>query len=326
MLGVFELRLPGIVENAAGSVTTREGLGGAFLNGLLATALATPCTAPLLGPAVGLLVSLPPFVAGAGIMIVGLGLAAPYLLLTAFPVWLRFVPRPGKWMITFKQFMGFLLMATVVWLLWILQYLTNSNYLVATTGFLVLLSISCWMIGKLTLLASPLRSYATWATAVAISLVGWYGSYAWLAPNGAVPNNADHAGSVAGREWRPWKPGLDADLASEGFTVYVDFTAKWCTTCQANKAVVLHSDAVWDRMDRDNVVRLSADFTHFDPAIQTELRKYQRAGVPLNIVIPANRPQDVILLPELLTQQIVLGALDRAGASKRSMSELAQTD
>lgn len=174
MLGVWELRLPGVVENVAGAVTTREGYGGSFLNGFMATALATPCVGPFLGPAIGFLVTQPPWVAGAGILTVGLGLAFPMVLLTSFPAWQRFMPKPGKWMITFKQVMGFTLVATVLWLLRTLRYLCTPNEMLAVLTLLFGVAMACWTLGKITLSDSAPRRAAMWSVALLIIAGSWY--------------------------------------------------------------------------------------------------------------------------------------------------------
>ncbi|TWT41019.1 Thiol:disulfide interchange protein DsbD precursor [Phycisphaerae bacterium RAS1] len=304
LLGVFELRLPGVVENVAGAATTREGYGGAFLNGIMATALATPCVGPFLGSAVGVLVQLPPLVAGAGIMMVGVGLAAPYVLLTAFPKWLRYVPRPGKWMVTFKQIMGFVLLATIVWLLTILKEMVPAATLISTIAFLGFVGVACWAIGKVTLSDSAVRSVSIHAASAAVLAAGWWVSFRWL----SEPASSQIV-------WYDWRPGLDQDLSRDGYTVYVDFTAAWCLTCQTNKKLVLHSEPIENRFARDKIIALKADFTKKDAAILAQLREFGKNGVPLNIVVPAGKPETAIVLPEVLTSGVVSDALRRAGAS-----------
>lgn len=322
LFGVFEVRLPGFVENAAGAASHREGPSGAFMNGLLATALATPCTAPLLGPAVGVLVQMPPFVAGAGIMVAGLGLAFPYLLLTAFPNWLRFVPKPGKWMLTVKQIMGFLLIATLIWLLWVLQFHVSSLTLIATLAFLASVGFACWLLGKLSLNASPATTLATWLAVGLVLVGGWMGSFNLLRSGPlADAQPAQATSGDDGPQWAPWRPGKAEELARSGKTVYVDFTAKWCLTCQTNKAAVLHREPVASRLKDDDIALLIADFTSPNDEILKELRRFQRAGVPLNLVYPAGRPEDVIVLPEVLTASIVLDALDKAQGERSVASQ-----
>lgn len=317
LLGVYEFRLPGAVESAAGSMTTREGYGGAFLNGLMAVALATPCVGPFLGSAVGTLVQLPPLVGGLGIMMVGVGLAFPYVLLTAFPQWMRFLPRPGRWMNTFKETMGFVLLATVLWLLWVMQYQVAS--LISTLVVLLAVGMACWMLGRLTLSASAAKTYATYAAGLAVIACGWVGGQKLF---GAIDARPLETASVSSGAWRAWSPGLPEKLAAEGHTVYVDFTAKWCLTCQANKQTVLKVDPVKSRLAEMDVVMIEGDFTRKDPLMQDELRKYDRAGVPLNIIFPAGKPEKAIVLPELLTSRIVLDALKQAGPSAAGASSV----
>lgn len=310
LLGVWEVRLPGRVEMAAGAASRTEGAAGAFFNGILATLLATPCTAPFLGSALGVIVTLSAWVAGAGILTVGLGLAAPYVLLTAFPQWLRFLPKPGAWMVTFKEVMGFVLLATVLWLLYVLMTLTSQIELFATLVFLALIGLACWMVGRLTLSSSTPRMVATWSCAVALCAIGWAGPAILTSDDGP---------SI---EWRDWQPGLAERLAREGHTVYVDYTASWCLTCQVNKKLVLETGQVSRKFADLGVVALKADFTRYDPQIQRELNQHGRNGVPLNIVLPSGRPAEPIVLPELLTTSRVLEALESAGPSRSDGAEI----
>jgi thiol:disulfide interchange protein DsbD len=307
LLGVFMVNLPGSATNALAGAEAKEGYPGAFFKGVLAVALATPCTAPILAPALGVAFALPQGLMVLALMFVGLGLAFPYLLLSAVPAWMKFLPRPGMWMERFKQFMGFLLMATVVWLLWILQQLVEPNALIMTLAFLCVLGLSLWMIGLVNVNTPPIKRAATWLTAVAISVVGGFWAFQPEPP---------------GIEWRTWEQGLPERLAGEGYTVYVDFTAAWCATCQANKKLVLETEDVRRRLASMEVVMLKADYTKYPPDITEELKRYERAGVPLNIIYPANKPDSPILLPELLTKGIVFDKLTQAGRSVAKLDDL----
>jgi thiol:disulfide interchange protein len=306
MLGVYEIQLPGFAMSVAGDATTREGCGGAFLNGVLATALATPCVGPFLGSAVGLLTRFPPLVMGAGIMAVGLGLAAPYLLLTAFPAWLAYLPRPGKWMVTFKQLVGFILMAVVVWLYSILTELVDRGPLMGSLALLCAIGLACWLLGRLDLNATRAWSALIWSGALASIATGAVGGF-WLFRQ--VPTEI---------AWQKWEPGIAQRLAADGYTVYVDYTATWCTTCQYNKSFILHSAPVVQKMRALGIVAVKADFTRYDPGIQRELNDHGRNGVPLNLILPAGKPDAPIILPEVLTQATVLEALARAGPSHKT--------
>lgn len=305
LLGVFELQLPGLATNIAGKYAGREGYGGAFVNGILTTLLATPCVGPFLGSAVGVLTQLPPLTAGAGIMTVGLGLAVPYVLLTAFPGWLRFLPRPGPWMVTFKQVVGFVLVAVVLWLLSILVHVVEAGQLLATLGLLLAVGLGCWVLGRMTLGDSPARSAALWLLALGFMAGGGYGSF-WLFGR--------HASAIP---WQKWEPGIGRRLAADGYTVYIDYTAKWCLTCQANKVLVLERAQVAREFAQLGVYPILADFTNYDPQMLAELEEHERKGVPLNVIYPAGRPAEPIVLPEVLRPGLVREALRKAGPSSR---------
>lgn len=303
MLNVFEFQVPGFALQAAGEVSRKEGYGGAFLNGVLTTVLATPCTGPFLGAATGLLLQLPPLAMGVGIMMIGAGLAFPYVLLSAFPAWLAILPRPGTWMNTFKELVGFTLILVVLWLLTIVRSLTDNSHLYATLLLLCGVAFACWMLGKVHPGASTGRSLATWLGAAAVVVAAWYGSFSFFGKGwDKIP-------------WREWEPGLAEKLAAEGYTVYVDYTADWCTSCQLNKRWVLETNAIRAEFARLGVVALHADWTKFDERITRELQKHDRNGVPLNVVFPAGKPEAPIRLPELLTKNAVLSALQSAGPS-----------
>lgn len=354
LFGLFEIQLPGRAADALGSASEREGFGGAFANGVFATALATPCTAPFLAAALGHLTRLPTPLTVLGVMTVGVGLAAPYVLLTAFPAWLRFVPRPGNWMIVFKQFMGFVLLGTAVWLLWILSYLVAPAALVGVMALLCFVGLGCWLIGMAGLGASWPRWAAAHGAAVAAVVAGAF-CYRWLATGVAadagtttVAEMVDDSPTALRRAaddviasveqayrtmpagsaelpWAPWRPGLAELLNQEGYTVYVDFTAKWCLTCQTNKAVALHQPGVVATFRELGVVPLIADFTRPNPAIQRELERFRRAGVPLNLIYPKGRvPRETASLtrrgaaagaPRYRPLSVTIRVAERAGRS-----------
>ncbi len=302
LLGVFELRLPGSAESAAARAAAKEGYGGAFLHGILTTALATPCTAPVLAPAVGLIAQLPTDVMIAAILTIGLGLATPYVLLSAFPGWLRLLPKPGPWMVVFKQVVGFVLLAVVVWLLSILSGQVESYILLRVLLMLVFVGVACWLLGRIGLDAGWGRTVATWVLVVLVLGGGWQAS-AWF----FRPSRID---------WQPWQPGLPEKLAREGRIVYVDFTASWCLTCKTNKRLVLESDEIVQAFRRYDVVPLEADFSRFDPRIQQALRHFGYNGVPLNLIYAPDKPDDPIILPQILTKKLVLEKLRQAAEGR----------
>ncbi len=296
LLGVFEIQLPGAAANAAAGASRKEGYTGAFMNGVMATLLATPCVGPFLGSAIGVLSKLPPFVAGTGIMVVGLGLAFPYVLLTAFPGWLRFMPKPGNWMVIFKQVVGFILVIVVVWLLSVLITQVETELFLGTLGLLTAVGMGCWLLGQIKLTMSFARTALLWALALLITGGGGYASFRVFEQQTTIP-------------WQEWKPGIAQRLSEEGFNVYVDYTASWCLTCQSNKTLVLETDRIASEFEHLGIYPIKGDFTKLNPDMQRELQSHGRNGVPLNIIVPAGRPDEVIVLPEVLTQRIVLEAL-----------------
>lgn len=263
LLGVFEIQLPGVATSVAGEAASKEGYAGAFLNGILATLLATPCVGPFLGSAVGILAQLPALTAGAGILVVGLGMATPYVLLTAFPGWLRFLPKPGPWMVTFKQIVGFILVVVVVWLLSILIEMVNHGTILGTLGLLCLVGIGCWLLGKITLSDSPGRSATIWIAALALMFGGGWTSFLVFEASSTIP-------------WQPWEPGIAERLAEEGYTVYVDYTASWCLTCQWNKKFVLERSRIVRQFEKLGIYPVKADFTNYDKQMHKELSAQPR--------------------------------------------------
>jgi thiol:disulfide interchange protein DsbD len=237
--------------------------------------------------------------------VVGLGLAAPYVLLTAFPGWLRFVPKPGPWMVVFKQIVGFILVAVVIWLMWILSKLVESGTILGMLGLLLLVGIGCWLLGKDSLTGGRARTAKIWIAALVVMFGGGWGSFHVFAERASII------------PWQAWEPGIGKRLAADGYTVYLDYTAYWCITCQTNKRFVLETRRVAAELKKLGVYPVKVDFTSYDKRIQHELQAYGRNAVPLNIVIPAGRPDEAIVLPELLRTERVLEALRQAGPSQK---------
>ncbi len=310
MLGVFEITLPGAATSAAGAAASKEGFGGAFFNGLLTTALATPCVGPFLGPALGLMLTLPIPLQLLSIMTIGVGLAFPYVLLTAFPAWLKFMPKPGNWMVVFKQAVGFVILAVPIWLLAVVGKQAGIDMVIGALVFLFAIGFAAWLLGQTG--HGPVgRAATTWIIAIALVGGGWYfGTGLGVKDPDAI-------------QWQQWAPGKAEQLAAEGYTVYVDYTADWCLTCKANLYGVLETDAVRSTLRDLNVYPIYADFTSFDEQMQAEIQKHGRNGVPLNVIFPAGKPDEPIVLPEILTQGLVKEQLAAAGASARAPQLLA---
>jgi thiol:disulfide interchange protein DsbD len=262
-----------------------------FLSGVLATAIASPCTAPFMGASLGLAVGLPPVQALAVFAAIGLGMALPYALASALPAVARVMPRPGPWMVGFRQLMAFPMFATVVWLVWVLGQQSGIDGAGALLGLLVLMALLVW---AFTLNGRP----RTLAVAVCLALNAW----AWWAAGALLvtPLPAGPAATVAATErWQPWAPERVAELNAEGRSVLVDFTAAWCVTCQYNKKTALANSAVLADVDAKNVALLRADWTRRDPAVTAALRALGRSGVPVYVIYKPGRAP--VLLSEILS-------------------------
>lgn len=307
MFGLFEIGQSAV--GVGSGLTARTGYSGSFFSGVLATVVATPCAAPFLAPALGAALALPPVASFAVFTAIALGLAGPYLLLSSFPSMVQRLPRPGPWMESFKQSMSFLLFATVGFLLWVLAGQLTEEAGFAPTSLLkvllglVVVAFALWIFGRWGAYHKPPKTKFA-ATAVAVLLIG--GSL-WSGLRATRP--ADPEGPRL--TWQHWEPGLPERLAAQGHLVYLDFTARWCVTCQTNKAAVFASDKLRERFLSGEVIAVKADWTQQDPLISEALAEFGRSAVPFNLVYGPALDQPLIL-PELLTPQIVQEALDQA--------------
>jgi thiol:disulfide interchange protein len=314
LFGVFEVTLGGSALDAAGNLASRHGASGAFFNGVLATTLATPCTAPFLAPALGFAFSQSAATVVLIFLTVGLGLASPYVLLSWNPAWLKFLPKPGAWMEKFKIAMGFPMLATVVWLFNIATASYGKNVLWLGV-FLVVVAFAAWIFGEF---FQRGRKHKT--AAVIVTLILLIGGYVFalekeLNWRTAMPE-ADATGSLKesadGIDWQRWSPEAVAAARADGKPVLVDFTADWCLTCQVNKKTSIEIPSVRAKLKEINAIAFTGDYTRTPDNITTELKRYNRVGVPLVLVYPKDADAQAIVLPEVLTPGIVLDALDRA--------------
>jgi thiol:disulfide interchange protein len=296
---IFGLSMAGLFEIGASAVgvgqglQSQHGLSGSFFSGLLAVVVATPCSAPFLGPALGYTVTLPAFQALVMFSMIGLGLASPFLVLAIFPKLVSALPRPGAWMESFKQGLSFLLFGTVVFLIWVLTGMVQGQPLLFAMLGLVLIAFGCWVYGRWNLPHKPARTRHIALILTLLSIGG--GLYAgW-------PVKED--------KWAEWSPEKVAELRAAGLPVYIDYTAQWCVTCQVNKRVY-KSDALKKLIAEKKVILLKADWTNEDPRITQALSALGKAAVPVNVLYLPGKPEPLVL-PELLTVENVSAAISQ---------------
>jgi len=313
LLGLYDV---GVGMTAlAGRVPQGDGLAGSFATGVLATIVATPCTAPFMGPALGAALTVPPASALLVFTALGAGMALPYVVLCLMPGWVRRLPRPGPWLETFKQLMAFPLLATVVWLVWVLGQQAGVDAILGTLAGLLLLALGLWLRARFGAYGQPLRlrrlAHGA-ALLLAVAGVG-LGLVVRGTPVGAGTSDAaSGAHDAYGIAWRDYSAATLADLRAQGTPVFVDFTAAWCLTCKVNEHVVFSSSEVRDAFASRDVAMLRADWTSRDDEITRALASFGRSGVPL-YVLYGGAEDEPHVLPSVLTRGIVLEALAKLG-------------
>jgi len=305
LAGLFEFG--SVLPSSVASLHARHPVADAFLTGVLAVAVASPCTAPFMGASLGFAVALPGAQALAVFAAIGFGLALPYLVAALSPAVARALPRPGAWMNTFRHLMAFPMFATVVWLVWVLGQQSGIDGAAALLALLVALAFAIWAFT----LATPRTRWSLGL--VSLALLAWLA--ASLGPRvGQLDAPLADAGTPAGAstasgapQWQPWAPGKVEQLLAAGQPVFVDFTAAWCVTCQYNKKTTLaHADVLAD-LKAKKVQLLRADWTRRDPAITVELARLGRSGVPVYVLHQPGKPP--VVLSELLSVDEVRAAL-----------------
>lgn len=302
LAGLFEVG--NVLPSRLASLQARNPTVDAFLTGVLAVAVASPCTAPFMGASLGLAIALPAWQALAIFGLIGVGMALPYLAASWWPAVARALPRPGPWMQTLRQFLAFPMFATVVWLLWVLGQQTGIDGAASLLLILLALALLVWALG--------LRGQGRLVLGGgALAALLWLG----VAVGPHITRLADpepaaaSATAVEGLAWQPWSAETEAALLAEGRTVFVDFTAAWCVTCQYNKRTTLADTALLTDLAGRQVVLLRADWTRRDPAITAALGRLGRSGVPVYALHRQGSPSQV--LTEVLTVEEVRSALDR---------------
>jgi thiol:disulfide interchange protein/DsbC/DsbD-like thiol-disulfide interchange protein len=302
LAGMFEIGLT--VTNTGSSLASRHGYAGSFFTGVLAVIVATPCTAPFMGAAIGFALAQSAAVAFAVFTALALGLAAPYLLLTLNPVWMRFLPRPGAWMEVFKQATSVFIFGTVIWLVWLFASSAGVDALTALLVAFLLLGIAGWILGRWPARRLP----SVFAVSVIVLAVATPLYALWQFP--AADSGTARAGSGSSHAgWEPYSRAAIDQYRAQGRPVFVDFTARWCLSCQVNERVVLNRADVRRRLRDSGIVLVRADWTKHDEAIASALSELGRSGVPTYVFYLPGQP--AITLPEVLTPGIVFGALDQ---------------
>ena len=308
LLGVYEFTMATGVANlkAADALAHKSDWRGSFGTGVLAVIVASPCTAPFMGAALGYAITQPAVIALSVFAALGVGMATPYVLLTLFPSLLAKLPRPGRWMEMFKQFMAFPMFATCVWLLWVLAQQVDAGGVALALGVLVAVGFTLWALGLSQRGARVFR----W-----VAVIGGMLTALTFAPIATSEALAPGTRSTADVGWTDYSAEKLAQLRADGKAVFVDFTAAWCVTCQVNKRVALRADNVKARFATDNIVLMRADWTNRDEKITQALAQFGRNGVPLYVLY--DRKGEAVVLPELLTEGIVLAALNKAKEASR---------
>jgi thiol:disulfide interchange protein DsbD len=294
------LSLSGVVElgsnlmNAGSGLADRGGLGGSFFTGVLAVVVASPCTAPFMGTALGFAVSQPPLIGLTVFAALGAGMAAPLLLFSYSGAARRVMPKPGPWMETLKQFLAFPLYGTAIWLLWVAGRQTGVNTMATALSGALLLALGLWI-----------WNHNHWRRGLAVACLA--GAVGLGSMRGLDPARAGVAGAEGGK--LAWSDQIVAELRRDGRPVFVDVTADWCITCKANEAAVLLTEDVSRAFDDHGVVYMVADWTNHDARIAALLERHGRTGIPLYLMYPADTRLEPLILPQLLTRKTVLEAL-----------------
>lgn len=332
-LGVWEIPIPGFVGSSkAAQAAEKEGPFAAMIKGIITTVLAVPCSGPALATALAWCTGKPAYLVYLVFLFMGLGMALPYIILGLNPGLVKLIPRPGMWMEQFKQFMGFVLLATVIWLLWTIPI----ALMLPAVAFLFGLWFACWWIGTTPITASAGKKAFSWVVAIAVGIgVGWFAFEKFIPvlegkldreiakrmqEGFKIEQSKDHLA------WKPYTFESLAELAEEGQTVMVDFTADWCATCKVLENTVLNTQKVREEVEGLGIVPMMADWTKLDDEIAGMLTQLGSQQIPVLAVFPAGKANEPIVLIGGYTQSQLLEVLQEAGASKTSAKPVSKTD
>lgn len=284
------------ITNTGSGLASKSGYAGSFFTGVLATVVASPCTAPFMGTALGWAVTQPSVIGLSIFAALGFGMAVPILILCLSPQALRYLPKPGPWMDTFKQLLAFPLYITVVWLLWVAGRQAGVDAMGLILLGCVSIALACWIWGH----GSIRKVLSIAAVVFAIAIVY----------NPIVSEGTAQTDTIADKDWETFSEEKLAELRQQGKPVFVNITADWCITCLANEKSALATTAVKDAFETNNIVYLKGDWTNRDPKITALLAKYDRNGIPLYLAFPSDPSQSAKILPQILTPKIVVSALE----------------
>lgn len=300
---VMGLSMSGVINvgtslmGAGQSLTQKSGLSGSFFTGVLAAVVASPCTAPFMGAALGFALTQPAFVCITVFAALGFGMALPLLLLCYLPALANRLPKPGLWMDNLKQLLAFPLYLSAIWLLWVYGRQTSVSGMATLCTGAVAIAFGCWLWGRYAeggwQWIRRAGIAASWILAIALI---WQGS-------------ASNEPNATADRWQAYSPELVASARSEGRPVFINLTADWCLTCLANERIALHTEAAEQTFDELNVLTIKGDWTNTDPQITELLQEYGRSGVPLYLWFPAGSTNKAQVLPQLLTKDLLVNAL-----------------
>ena len=302
LFGIFEIPLT-VTPHPSGH-KKKYVLWEAFAGGALATLVATPCTAPMMGAALGFALTQPAISVAAVFTSLGAGMALPYILLSFYPQALRWLPKPGAWMIALKQFFAFPMLATVLWLSWVLGIQTGVNAVTRLFAGLWMIGFALWGYGKVQSIAGRLTRRVLVGVVCGSLIAGFFVLFPMRGLSG------DKTSSAADSVWETYSEDKLAVYRASGRPVFLDFTAAWCLTCQVNERVALENPKVIKRMRELGIVPMKADWTSYDAGITKALESHGRSSIPLYVFYPANGGLPLIL-PEVLTPDIVLNFLNK---------------
>lgn len=308
-LGVWEIPIPGFaMSKTSTELSNREGYLGAFFKGLITTILATPCSAPFLGGVFVVALSQPAWVVLLIFFGVGLGMSMPYLAVAVQPSLLSFLPKPGAWMETFKEFLAFPMLLSVVFL--VSGFLDKDR--MSMLSALMFVWFACWMIGRVPAWAEGRTKMKAWLISTAVAVAGTYGSFYTLQP------------SRYELAWQEYEEStLDAMIA-EGKTVMIDFTANWCQNCKLNLRVALETKQVKELLESEGIVPMVADLTNYSPKVQAKLRELNSLSIPVLAIYSGENPDNPVVLRDLVTESQVMTALQQAISSRPPASPQTQ--